>query len=89
MSIFPHFRIYKKSKHPALIEGYAKIETPKDGFIYRKTSHSKGLTKRGYEKVSPNPNPKDPKPMYIEKRKRVDFKDKFTTILPWKYKQKK
>ena len=89
MSIFPHFRMYKRNNHPALILGTAKIKKSDDGFIYRKASHSKGLTQRGYEKVSPNPNPKDPNPMYIEKRKRVDFKERFTTILPWKYKQKK
>lgn len=89
MSIVPHFRYYRKSKHPAMIVGEAKIKKEKDGYLYRKTSHSPGLTKRSHEKVSPNPNPRDPNPMYIEKRKRTDFKHKFGPDLGWKYKKNK
>ena len=38
------------------------------------------------EKVSPNPNPKDPRPMYIGKRVRHDEKKNFSTWkYPWKY----
>ena len=33
MSFFPHFRIYKKNKHPALILGYAKIEKEEMGLF--------------------------------------------------------
>lgn len=89
MSLFPHFRMYRKNKHPALILEEAKIKKPKDGFLYRKASHSKELTKRSCEKISPNPNPNDPNPMYIEKRKRVDYKYKFGPILNWKLPKKK
>ncbi len=88
MSIFPHFRIYKKNNHPALIVSNAKQKKDEDSFLYRKASHSSKFTKRGYEKVYPNPNPKDSRPMYIEKKKRVDFKRKFGPILPWNYLQK-
>lgn len=86
MSQFPHFRIYKKSNHPALIVAEAKIKENKDGFLYRKASHSSKMTKRACEKVYPNPNPKDKTPMFIEKRKRKDFKTMFGPKLNWKYK---
>lgn len=87
MSEYPHFRKYTKSKHPALIVGSAKIEKQDDGYLYRKTSHSSKMSKKS-EKVYPNPNPKDPKPMYIEKRKRADYRNKFGPKLPWKFPQK-
>ena len=87
--IIPHFRKYKRNGHPALIVGEAKIKEEKDGFLYRKASHSKKLTTKTYEKVFPNPNPKDPRPMYIEKRKRADYKKQFGPKLPWKWLQKK
>ena len=86
---FPHFRKYKRSNHPALIVGSATIKKNDDGFLYRKTSHSPGVSKRSSEKVSPNPNPKDPNPMYIEKRKRADYRHKFGEKLNWKLPQKK
>jgi len=89
MSIFPHFRFYKKNNHPALIVGNAKIREHNDSYLYRKTSHSSKITKRGSEKVYPNPNPLDKRPMYIEKRKRVDFKYLFGPKLNWKYNKKK
>ena len=85
---FPHFRIYKKSKHPALILDYANIDKHHDGYLYRKTSHSKKMTQKGCEKVFPNPNPIDQKPMYIEKKKRVDYKMQFGKKLPWEFPQK-
>lgn len=37
------------------------------------------------EKVEPNPNPKDPRPMYIGKRVRHDEKKNFGEKYPWKY----
>ncbi len=85
---FPHFRIYKKSKHPALIESYANIKNHHDGYLYRKTSHSPKLTHKGYEVIFPNPNPKDTSAMYVENKKRVDFKKNFSKILPWKFPKK-
>ena len=84
MSIFPHFRRYKKSNHPALIVAEAKKDKEKDSYLYRKTSHSPKLTTRSYDKISPNPNPKDDRPMFIEKRKRVDYKKNFGPKLLWK-----
>ena len=84
MEEFPHFRIYKKSKHPVLIVDHATIKKEKDGFLYKKASHSSGLTKRGFSVITPNPDPKDKKPMFIENRRRKDFKHKFGPRLPWK-----
>ncbi len=89
MSEFPHFRKYKRSNHPALIIGLAKIKKEADGFLYRKTSHSPGVSKKKCDKIDPNPNPNDNRPMYIEKRKRADFKFRFGEKLNWKFPQKK
>ncbi len=84
MGEFPHFRMYRKSKHPAMIVGDATINKDKDGYLYKKTSHSTGLTKRGFDVLSPNPDPKDDRPMFVEKRKRKDYKFKFGPKLPWR-----
>ena len=82
---FPHFRYYKKSKHPALIISERSI----DEYNFRKVMHSAKDGKRNNEKVFPNPNPKDKKPMYIGKRIRHDKKNRFENyILPWKYGKK-
>ena len=82
---FPHFRYYKKSKHPALIVG----EQPVDEYRFRKVMHSEKDGKRNNEKVYPNPNPRDPDPMYIGRRVRHDKKTEFETRpLPWKYPKK-
>lgn len=79
---FPHFRYYKKSKHPALIVG----EQPVDEYKYRKVMHSVKDGKRNNEKVYPNPDKRDKKPMYIGKRIRHDKKKNFEpTPLPWEY----
>lgn len=44
---------------------------------------------RKNEIVYPNPDKRDPKPMYIGKRIRHDKKDKFeNNPLPWKYPKK-
>lgn len=84
--IFPHFRYYKKSSHPALIVG----ERSKEEYNYRKVMHDDKDGKRRNEMVFPNPNPNDPKPMYIGKRVRHDFKNTFESkILPWKYPKNK
>ncbi len=85
-SEYPHFRYYKPSKHPALVVDEHSTEEYK----YRKVMHSEKDGKRTNEKVHPNPNPKDKKPMYIGKRIRHDKKVKFEDfILPWKYPGKK
>lgn len=79
---FPHFRYYKKSGHPALIVG----EQPIDEYKYRKVMHSEKDGKRNNEKVFPNPDKRDKKPMYIGKRVRHDKKQNFEPKpLPWKY----
>lgn len=79
---YPHFRYYKKSKHPALIIG----EQPIEEYRYRKVMHSPKDGSRNNEKVVPNPNARDPNPMYIGKRVRHDKKKNFeANPLPWKY----
>ena len=79
---YPHFRKYRKSGHPALITS----ERSKDEYNYRKVMHSEKDGKRTNEKVFPNPNKRDPKPMYIGKRVRHDKKNAFYPFpLPWKY----
>lgn len=82
---FPHFRYYVKSKHPALIVG----EQPVEEYRYRKVMHSEKDGNRSNEKVDPNPNPRDKRPMYIGKRVRHDKKKYFENKpLPWKYPEK-
>ena len=83
---YPHFRFYKKAGHPALITD----ERSDEEYNFRKVMHSEKDGKRTNEKVFPNPNPKDPKPMYIGKRVRHDKKKYFDKQpLPWKYPIKK
>lgn len=83
---FPHFRYYKKSKHPALITA----EYSKDEYKYRKVTHTEKDGRHSNEKVYPNPDPKDSRPMYIGKRTRHDKKENFSNWkYPWKYKNKK
>ena len=82
---YPHFRYYKKSGHPALIVA----EHSEDEYKYRKVMHGETEGGRKNEIVYPNPNPKDPEPMYIAKRKRHDKKTKFEDKpLPWQYPKK-
>ena len=82
---YPHFRYYKKSKHPSLIVG----EYNSDEYVYRKVMHSPKDGKRTNEEIIPNPNKTDPKPMYIGKRKRHDKMNAFEDHpLPWKYPKK-
>ena len=85
---YPHFRYYKKSKHPALIVGEQKTGT-KEEYRYRKVTHHDKEGRHLNEKVYPNPDPKDPDPMYIGKRVRHDAKENFhPKPLPWKYPKK-
>lgn len=79
---YPHFRYYKKSKHPALIIG----EQPIEEYRYRKVSHTEREGRHLNEKVYPNPDSSDKDPMYIVKRPRHDKKENFEDKpLPWKY----
>lgn len=83
---YPHFRYYKKNSHPALIVG----EQPVEEYQYRKVMHAERDGGRTNERLDPNPNPKDSRPMYIGKRIRHDKKTNFeNNPLPWKYPQKK
>ncbi len=80
---YPHFRYYNRNKHPALIVGEEKVK--KEEYKYRKVSHSERDGRHLNEKIEPNPNPKDKKPMYIGKRVRHDDKNNFEKRpLPWK-----
>ena len=80
---FPHFRYYKKSKHPALIIDEIPAEKKEDEeYRYRKVTHSERDGRHINEKVDPNPNKSDNRPMYIVKRKRHDKKSHFSS---WKY----
>ena len=82
---FPHFRYYKKSKHPALITGEHSVTE----YRYRKVMHSGKDGGRINECVYPNPNPKDKKPMFIGRRTRHVDKENFSKWkYPWKYPKK-
>ena len=89
---YPHFRYYRKSKHPALIVGEQtanKNNKTVEEYRYRKVTHSQIEGGRNNDMVYPNPNPKDTEPMYITKRVRHDEKDNFENKpLPWKYPKK-
>ena len=81
---YPHFRKYLKSKHPALITS----EKSKEEYNYRKVTHSERDGRHLNEKVFPNPNPYDFKPMYIVKRIRHDKKKNFSSWkYPWNYRK--
>ena len=75
---FPHFRKYLPANHPALIVGEASV----DEYNYRKVTHSDRDGRHLNEKVEPNPNKNDRRPMYIGKRIRKDKKNRFSS---WKY----
>lgn len=80
---YPHFRNYKKSGHPALIVS----ERSEEEYNYRKVTHSERDGRHLNEKVFPNPNPRDQKPMYIGKRTRHDKKIFFGKRLPYNLKK--
>lgn len=82
---YPHFRYYKKSKHPALIVNeYSNTE-----YLFRKVTHSEKDGRHLNEKVFPNPDKSDNRPMYIVRRTRHDYKNNFSSWkYPWKYKKK-
>ncbi len=83
---YPHFRYYKKSGHPALIVGEFINDKALEEYKYRKVMHGETEGGRKNEKVYPNPNPMDPKPMYIAKRQRHDVITKFANKpYNWKY----
>lgn len=75
---FPHFRLYYKSNHPALITG----EYSKDEWQYRKVLHGEKDGRNAVDTISPNPDLNDPTPMHIVRRKRHDKKIFFSK---WQY----
>lgn len=80
---FPHFRLYFKSGHPALIVGEQNVGKG-DEYKFRGVSHNK-VKGRGSDTVKHNPNPNDKKPMIIEHRVRHDEKKFFSPKpYPWK-----
>lgn len=86
---FPHFRFYKKSNHPALIVG-ERLSNKVEEWDFRKVSHSERDGRHRNEKVFPNPDKTDKKPMFITKRIRHDSKTNFSSWkYPWIYKKKK
>ena len=94
---YPHFRYYRKSKHPALIVGEQKSTKVNaqgntyeiDEYRYRKVMHGDTEGGRKNEEVFPNPDPTDPDPMHIAKRVRHDIKDNFENKpLTWIYPKK-
>lgn len=78
---YPHFRHYLKSNHPALIVA----EHSDKEYKYRKVMHGERDGRHLNEKVYPNPNKRDKKPMYIAKRVRHDEKKYFGKKYFWKY----
>ena len=83
---YPHFRYYKKSGHPALIVGEHSV----DEYRFRKVMHGEREGDRKNEIVYPNPDWRDPEPMYIARRVRHDKKNAFgNRPFPWKYPNKK
>ena len=84
---FPHFRRYSKSGHPALIVG-EQVSKDKEEYRFRKVMHNERDGDRPNEKVFPNPDPTDKRPMYLGKRVRHDEKRYFGSRLPWKYPKK-
>lgn len=82
---FPHFRKYYKSGHPALIVGEDN-NTGNEKWKFRKVMHNERDGRHLNELKSPNPNKKDPLPMYIGKRVRMDNKKHFSSWkYPWRY----
>ena len=94
---YPHFRYYKKSKHPALIVGeqkgkkqdkYGKMHDIEE-YKYRKVMHDDRDGRHLNETIYPNPEPRDFEPMHIAKRVRHDDKRNFAPKpLSWKYPKK-
>ena len=84
---YPHFRQYKKSGHPALIELLTKHnKTGEDVYGYRDVTHSKYRGRHMNQEIDPNPDRTDPKPMYIRKGRKFDSPENFSDLpLPWEY----
>ncbi len=79
--VFPHFRKYKKSNHPAMITG----EYSEEEWNYRKVMHGDRDGRHLNETFDPNPNPLDLEPMHVARRVRHDNKENFSK---WRYRWK-
>ena len=76
--IYPHFRHYKKSGHPALIlspEG-------DDKYKFRRVTSSEFSGHHRNEKIEPNPDKRRKTPMYVVKQRQIDLRKNFSS---WKY----
>lgn len=85
---YPHFRRFKKSDHPALIVGEQFDEKQREEYRYRKVMHRERDGRHLNEKIYPNPDPTDNRPMHIAKRVRHSEKKNFGKRLSWKYPKK-
>ena len=84
--IFPHFRHYKKSGHPALILS----EDTKDKYKFRRVTSSEYSGHHRNECINPNPDSRRKTPMYIVKQRQSDYKKNFSSWkYPWKFPKKK
>ena len=81
--IYPHFRRYKKSGHPALI-----LSEEKQDYHFRRVTSSEYSGHHRNEKVYPNPDKRKTTPMYIVKQRQKDKKKFFGKKYPWKYPNK-
>ncbi len=82
---YPHFRFYKRSKHPALI-----LESKQEDYRFRRVTSSEKSGHHKNEKVEPNPDKRKSTPMYIVKAVQTDKKKFFSDwIYPWKYSKNK
>ena len=75
---FPHFRLYKKSGHPALILS----EDTDEKYKFRRVTTSEFSGHHRNECIDPNPDKRRKTPMYIVKQRQSDYKTKFSK---WKY----
>lgn len=77
-----HFRLYYKSKHPALIENESK-----DNYNFRRVTSAEYSGHHKNEKIYPNPDKTKKTPMYIVKQRQEDKKVYFSKWkYPWKWK---
>ena len=67
-----------------MIVGEQKTDTKGEEQNYRKIMHNDRDGRHLNKKIEPNPDKKDPKPMYVAKRVRHDSKDNFSNwTYPW------
>lgn len=65
-----------------MIVGEQNSQEKGEEWKYRKVTHSDKDGRHLNDKIEPNPNKKDPQPMYVGKRVRHDSKNNFSK---WKY----